>query len=75
MKKNTLKDGLDAKMDAKRDTKSSFCCSDTYKHHQTHPTLKYNENMLFFSIINHKFTQKYSKINYLEHGNINPYLL
>ena len=28
MKKNTLKDGLDAKKDAKRDTKSNFCCSD-----------------------------------------------
>ena len=27
MKKNTLKDGLDAKKDAKRDAKSSFCCS------------------------------------------------
>ena len=28
MKKNTLKDGLEAKKDAKRDAKSSFCCSD-----------------------------------------------
>ena len=28
MKKNTLKYGLDTKMDAKRDAKSSFCCSD-----------------------------------------------
>ena len=27
MKKNTLKDGLYTKMDAKRDAKSSFCCS------------------------------------------------
>ena len=27
MKKNTLKDSLDAKKDAKRDAKSSFCCS------------------------------------------------
>ena len=27
MKKNTLKDGLDTKKDAKRDAKSSFCCS------------------------------------------------
>ena len=27
MKKNTLKDGLYAKKDAKRDSKSSFCCS------------------------------------------------
>ena len=32
MKKNTLKDGLDAKKDAKRDAKSNFCCSD----HATH---------------------------------------
>ena len=30
MKKNTLKDGLGAKKDAKRDVKSSFCCSVTY---------------------------------------------
>ena len=29
MKKSTLKDGLDAKKDAKRDVKSSFYCSDT----------------------------------------------
>ena len=28
MKKNTLKDGLDAKKDAKREAKSSFCCSE-----------------------------------------------
>ena len=27
MKKNTLKDSLDAKKDAKRDAKSNFCCS------------------------------------------------
>ena len=27
MKKNTLKDGLDAKKHAKRDVKSSFCCT------------------------------------------------
>ena len=27
MKKNTPKDGLDAKKDAKIDAKSSFCCS------------------------------------------------
>ena len=27
MRKNTLKYGLDAKKDAKRDAKSSFCCS------------------------------------------------
>ena len=27
MNKNTLKDGLDTKKDAKRDAKSSFCCS------------------------------------------------
>ena len=32
MKKNTLKDGLDAKKDAKRDAKSSFCCSDTLQY-------------------------------------------
>ena len=30
MKKNTLKDGLDAKKDVKRDAKSSFCCSDIF---------------------------------------------
>ena len=41
----------------------------TCKHHQTHPTLKYNENMLFFSIINHKFTQNAQKINDLEDSN------
>ena len=29
MKKNTLKDGLVAKKDAKRDAKSSFCCSES----------------------------------------------
>ena len=28
MKKNTLKDGLDTKKDAKRNAKSSFCCSE-----------------------------------------------
>ena len=27
--RNAVKDGLDAKMDAKRDAKSSFCCSDS----------------------------------------------
>ena len=46
----------------------------TCNHHQTHPNLKYNENMLFFSTINHKFTQN-TKINDLENGNTNPYVL
>ena len=36
------------------------------------PNLKYNENMLFFSIINHKFTQNTQKINDLENSNYKP---
>ena len=34
MKKNTLKDGLDTKKDAKRDAKSIFCCSDGHPANQ-----------------------------------------
>ena len=37
MKKNTLKDSLDAKKDAKRDAKSSFCCSEYLLLKYEHP--------------------------------------
>ena len=47
----------------------------TCNHHQAHPTLRYNENILILLIFNYKFTQNTQKINYFENGNINAYVL
>ena len=44
MKKNTLKDGIDAKKNAKRDAKSSFCCSGSV----SSPMEKYNTRGLYW---------------------------